>query len=184
MLGEATTVVHATHLTDTDIRLLGETPHLRRLLPDHRTRPGRRHRPEQAPARCGVAPHPRLRQPRGHRPVRGDACRGDGRAPRHRAARALDGGRAGRGRHRERPASPSGWPDAGRIAVGQRADLVTIDTTSPRTAGTGSDEHTAVFAATAADVAQVMVDGRVVVRQGDREDIGRQLDVAIGKVWA
>ena len=28
-----------------------------------------------------------------------------------------------------------------------------------------------------------MVDGRVVVRQGDREQIGRELDAAIGAVW-
>ena len=45
-----------------------------------------------------------------------------------------------------------GWDDAGEIAVGHRADLVTLDTASPRTAGTGADAHTAVFAAAAADV--------------------------------
>ena len=79
------------------------------------------------------------------------------------------------------PASAS--PDAGAIAVGQRADLVTLDLASPRTAGTGADENTAVFAAVAEDVRQVMVDGRVVVRQGDREEIGRELDAAIRQVW-
>ena len=61
-----------------------------------------------------------------------------------------------------------GFADAGEIAVGHRADLVTLDTASPRTAGTGADEHTAVFAATAADVVQVVVDGRVVVHAGRR----------------
>jgi cytosine/adenosine deaminase-related metal-dependent hydrolase len=40
-----------------------------------------------------------------------------------------------------------------------------------------------VFAATATDVTQVMVDGRLVVRQGDREELGRELDEAIGRVW-
>jgi formiminoglutamate deiminase len=76
-----------------------------------------------------------------------------------------------------------GWDAAGAIAVGRRADLVTLDSTSPRTAGTGADAHTAVFAATAADVTQVMVDGRVVVRRGDGEQLGRELDEAIGRVW-
>ncbi|MCW2844776.1 MAG: N-formimino-L-glutamate deiminase, partial [Nocardioides sp.] len=76
-----------------------------------------------------------------------------------------------------------GFEQAGRIAVGQRADLVTIDTTTPRTAGTGADENTAVFAAAAEDVTQVMVDGRVVVRQGDRHEIGRELDEVIGALW-
>ena len=54
----------------------------------------------------------------------------------------------------------------------------------PRTAGTGADENTAVFAAAAEDVTQVMVDGRVVVRQGDRHEIGRELAAAIDGVWS
>ena len=76
-----------------------------------------------------------------------------------------------------------GYPDAGEIRVGHRADLVTIDTASPRTAGTGGDEGTAVFAATAADVTQVMVDGRIVATSGDRAQIGRDLGDAIGRLW-
>ena len=52
-----------------------------------------------------------------------------------------------------------GFPDAGRIAVGARADLVTLDLASPRTAGTGAGAETAVFAATAADVVHVVRDG-------------------------
>jgi cytosine/adenosine deaminase-related metal-dependent hydrolase len=73
-----------------------------------------------------------------------------------------------------------GFPDAGEIRVGARADLVTLDTTTPRTAGTGADEQTAVFAATGADVVQVIVDGRVVHSRGDDEEIGRELAAAIG----
>jgi len=75
-----------------------------------------------------------------------------------------------------------GFADAGTIAVGQRADLVTIDTTTPRTAGTGADEATAVFAATAADVSHVVVDGRVVANRDDHGDIGRELAAAIERV--
>jgi cytosine/adenosine deaminase-related metal-dependent hydrolase len=77
-----------------------------------------------------------------------------------------------------------GIDDAGAIAVGLRADLVTVDTGSPTTAGTGADENTAVFAATAADVIQVVADGRVVFTRDDREQIGRELAAAIERVHA
>ena len=43
-----------------------------------------------------------------------------------------------------------GWPDAGRIAVGQRADLVAVRLDSPRTAGCAPAQL--VMAAGAADV--------------------------------
>jgi cytosine/adenosine deaminase-related metal-dependent hydrolase len=67
--------------------------------------------------------------------------------------------------------------------VGRRADLVTLDVGSPRTAGTGSDEHTAVFAAGAADVTRVVVDGRVVF-DGDHGSVGAVLRETIGRIWA
>ncbi len=76
-----------------------------------------------------------------------------------------------------------GFDDAGAITVGRRADLVTLDTTSPRTAGTGRDEHTAVFAATSADITQVVADGVVVASRGDAEQVGRDLDIAIERLW-
>lgn len=69
-----------------------------------------------------------------------------------------------------------GWTDGGALAVGCRADLVSIALDSVRTSG--ADVHNAVdmvvFAASAADVHHVVVDGRVVV-EGHRH---RQLDVA------
>ena len=180
LLGPDTTVVHATHLTDDDIELLGTTgtnvcitPTTERDLADG-IGPGR------AAARRGLPDHARQRQPRGDRPVRGDARAGDGRAAGHQRARALDRRRAaGRGDR----ARDAGSPTIGAIAVGQPADLVTLDTASPRTAGTGADEHTAAFAATAADVVQVVADGRVVYTKGDDEEIGRELDEAIGALW-
>jgi formiminoglutamate deiminase len=76
-----------------------------------------------------------------------------------------------------------GFADAGRIAVGQRADLVTLDLTSPRTAGTGGSCESVVFAATAADVRRVLVDGRVVF-DGDTGAVGAALDAAIAEVQA
>ena len=61
-----------------------------------------------------------------------------------------------------------GWPDAGRIEVGARADLTSVRLDSVRTAGIGPRDAVAgaVFAASAADVHHVVVDGRVVVRAG------------------
>lgn len=56
-----------------------------------------------------------------------------------------------------------GFADAGRLRVGQRADLVALSLDSIRTAGSPAAAETAVFAATAADVTDVVIDGRVVV---------------------
>ena len=143
-------------------------PHLRLLLPHHRARPRRRHRPEPRAARRRRPAHARLRQPRGDRPVRGDARGRARRAAGHPAARALDRRRAARRGHAPTatPASASTTP--ARSPSGSAPTWSRSTPTRPRTAGTGADEHTAVFAAAAEDVTQVVVDGRVVVRQGDR----------------
>ncbi len=76
-----------------------------------------------------------------------------------------------------------GFDAVGIIAPGQRADLVTLDTRSPRTAGSGADEHTAVFAATAADVVHVVRDGRVIARRGDAAGRGRRLATCIDRLF-
>lgn len=77
-----------------------------------------------------------------------------------------------------------GFPDAGRIEVGARADLVAVRLDSVRTAGATVDTAAAsvVFGATAADVTDVVVDGRVVVSGGEHVlgDVGRLLHEAIG----
>lgn len=70
-----------------------------------------------------------------------------------------------------------GFHDAGRIAVGQWADLVTIDTSTPRTAATGRGEEMVVFAATSADITSVVASG--VRLEHDRQAVGRVLDSAI-----
>jgi formiminoglutamate deiminase len=61
-----------------------------------------------------------------------------------------------------------GWPDAGEIAPGAWADLVTVSLDSVRTAGgaEGLAAEAAVFGATAADVRNVVISGRDVVRDG------------------
>jgi formiminoglutamate deiminase len=63
-------------------------------------------------------------------------------------------------------AAALGW-DAGRLASGQLADFVTVRLDSPRTAGADPAlAATAVYAASAADVASVVVGGRPVVSDG------------------
>jgi len=79
-----------------------------------------------------------------------------------------------------------GWDDAGSIAVGARADLVTVSLDSPRTAGAGVDAalEAMVFAASAGDVTDVVVDGRTVVTSGRHVqiDVGRELGTSIGEL--
>ena len=55
-----------------------------------------------------------------------------------------------------------GWTDAGAIAPGQRADLVTVSLETPRTAGT--DPSGILFTASNCDITHVIVDGREIVR--------------------
>ncbi|MEV0678175.1 formimidoylglutamate deiminase [Actinosynnema sp. NPDC050436] len=66
--------------------------------------------------------------------------------------------------------SSIGWPDAGRIEVGARADLVAVKLDSVRTTGCAPDQ--VVLAATASDVAVVVSGGRVVARNGVHESLG------------
>ncbi len=76
-----------------------------------------------------------------------------------------------------------GFDDAGVIAVGAPADLVTLDTASPATAGTGASLETAVFAAGSSDVVHVVAQGRVVATRESRADLGRELDAVISRIW-
>jgi formiminoglutamate deiminase len=78
-----------------------------------------------------------------------------------------------------------GWSDAGELAIGMRADLVAVDVESVRTAGCGATAAAVVFAATASDVTDVVVDGVVVVegrRHRDLGDVGTALLDAIAVV--
>jgi formiminoglutamate deiminase len=78
-----------------------------------------------------------------------------------------------------------GWTNAGRLEVGARADLVAVDLGSVRTAGGGPTPENVVFAASAADVTDVVVDGQTVVtdRQHRRGPVGRTLADTIGALW-
>ncbi len=76
-----------------------------------------------------------------------------------------------------------GWPDAGQLVAGRRADLVAVRLDSVRTAG--CDPAQILFAAAACDVDTVVVDGRVVVRDGRHllGDVGTMLGTAIEDAW-
>ncbi|MFK5646054.1 formimidoylglutamate deiminase [Ornithinimicrobium sp. LYQ121] len=76
-----------------------------------------------------------------------------------------------------------GWVDAGRLEVGARADLVAVREDTVRTAG--SDPAQILLSATAADVDTVVVDGEVVVQDGQHRlgDVGRLLHEAITPLW-
>ena len=80
-------------------------------------------------------------------------------------------------------ATSLGFPDAGRIEAGAWADLVTLDTRSVRTAGTGAALETAVFGAGAADVVQTVSGGTVVFTREEAGEIGARLDSAVNDVW-
>lgn len=77
-----------------------------------------------------------------------------------------------------------GWPDAGVIAVGARADLLAVRTDTVRTAGT--DPAQVVMVAGAADVDTVVVDGRVVVQGGVHRlgEVPELLDRAVTRLRA
>ncbi len=150
-LGPLTTAVHATHLTDADVRLLGESashvclcPTTERDLADG-IGPGRRLHDAGATITLGSDSHAvidlfeEMRAVEMHERL-ATGQRGHWSASELLAAATYDGHRS------------LGFPDAGRIAVGQRADLVGIDLDTIRTRGTGATPETVVYAASAADV--------------------------------
>ncbi|WJK34690.1 formimidoylglutamate deiminase [Solwaraspora sp. WMMA2065] len=181
VLGPRTTAVHATHLTDADVALLGDAgagvclcPTTERDLADGIGPAGPLSAAgvtlslgsdshavidlfEEARA---VETHERLRTGR-----RGHFSPGELLTMASKAGHAA-----------------LGWADAGRIAVGARADLVTVRCDSVRTAGV--DPAGLVFAATAADVTDVVVDGRPVVADGRHLhlDVPAELAAAIRAV--
>jgi formiminoglutamate deiminase len=179
VLGPMTTAVHATRVTTDDIHHLGSTrthvcfcPTTERDLGDG-VGPSRELHDAGSPLTLGSDSHAVIDPFEEMRAVEMDERLAQQRRGHRSAAELLTAGTT-------TGHASLGFPDAGEIRVGARADLVTLDTTAPRTAGTGADEQTAVFAATGADVVQVIVDGRVVHSRGDDEEIGRELAAAIG----
>ena len=179
-LGPRTSAVHATHLTDGDVSLLGGAaayscfcPTTERDLADG-IGPARALLDAGAPLSLGSDQHAVI-----------DLLEEARAMEMHERLVSLQRGRF-------RPAellgaatahASLGWPDAGRLEAGARADLVAVRLDSPRTAG--SDPAQVVLAATASDVDTVVVDGRVVVTGGRHRlgDVGALLRDAIQPLW-
>jgi formiminoglutamate deiminase len=178
-LGARTTAIHATHLTDTDRAEVGDTgtgacfcPTTERDLADG-IGPARALVDAGSPLSLGSDSHAVIDLFEEARAVELDERLRSERRGHFAAAELLHAASAA-------GQAALGWSDAGVIAAGTRADLVTVRLDSVRTAGV--DPAAVVFAATAADVAHVVVDGRVVVRDGRHvsTDVPRALADAIG----
>ncbi len=179
-LGPRTSAVHATHLTDDDIRLLGDSrttccfcPTTERDLADG-IGPARALRDAGSPLSLGSDQHAVI-----------DLLEEARALEMHERLQSLHRGRltpadllgAATDQH------SLGWEDAGTLEPGQRADLVAIAADSPRTAGCAADQIG--YAATASDVRTVVRDGQVVVDDGRHRlgDVGALLRDAISPLW-
>ena len=175
VLGERFTSVHATHLSGVDIGLYGShgcticmCPTTERDLADG-IGPARSVRQAGAVLSLGSDSHAVIDLFEEARAVEIDerlatSVRGNHDAESLLEAATVNGHRS------------LGWVDAGSLAVGNLADFVSVRLDSVRTAGTATATalESVVFAASATDVHHVVVDGRVVVSDGNH----RTLDVA------
>jgi formiminoglutamate deiminase len=176
ILGPHLTAVHATHLTDTDVKLLGGSgtgicmcPTTERDLADG-IGPARDLADAGSPLSLGSDSHAVIDPFEEARALEMNerlASRQRGRFTVAELIRAA-------ANH-----ASIGWDDAGEIVVGKRADLVAVALDTVRTAG--SEPAGAILAATAADVTDVIVDGRHVVadRRHTAIDVPRALTEAI-----
>ena len=172
VLGQRTTAVHATHLSGEDVARLGATrtgvclcPTTERDLADG-VGPARAMADAGSPLCLGSDSHAVIDLFEEARAVELDERLVSERRGRHRPADLLAAA-TGAGM------DALGW-DAGRLAPGRLADLVTVGLGSVRLAGTRPAEAAdqLVFAATAADVTSVVVGGRQVVSDGHHLLVG------------
>jgi formiminoglutamate deiminase len=182
-LSGRTSAVHATHLTAVDVRLLGSSATYscfcsttERDLADG-IGPSVQLRDGGSALTLGSDSHAVIDLFEEMRAVELDERlasqeRGHWSAPELLKAATADGHRS------------IGFEDAGVIAVGARADLVALRLDSVRTAGTGGTVETAVFAASAADVTDVVVSGNQLVVDGNHltMDVRAALTASIAAV--
>ena len=180
-LGPGTTVVHATHLTPTDIAALGQTETVACFCPTTERDLADGIGPARALAEAGAAlalgsdqhavvdPFEELRGLESHERLI------SGRRGRFSPAELLQAGTSAGYRS-------LGWDDGGRLEVGALADFVTVGLGSARTAGCLPDQIP--YAASAADVTTVVVGGETVVSGGAHRlgDVGGLLARAIAAV--
>lgn len=187
VVGPATCAVHATHLTDDDIRLLADSSTAIAMCPT-----------TERDLADGVGPAVALAAAGSPLCVGSDAHMmidlwEEGRAI--ELNERLISGRRGHLSTRQIARAISvdgsaaiGWAgQAAGIAAGAPADLVTVDLDSVRTAGARQGDVLAhvLFSATGPDVDAVMVGGRFIVRDGQHQTVpepGRALHDAIARV--
>jgi formiminoglutamate deiminase len=177
-LNERFTAIHATHVTGDDVALLGAAgagvclcPTTERDLADG-IGPARALADAGACLALGSDSQAVVDLLEEARAVELDERLATGERGRHSAAELLAAATAG-------GYASLGMADGGRIAAGALADLTTIALDSVRLAGTPAGA--AVFCAGAADVRDVMVGGRWVVRDGAHVsiDVAAELRAAI-----
>jgi len=170
VLGPRTTAVHATHLTEDDVARLGATrttvcfcPTTERDLADG-VGPARALADAGSPLCLGSDSNAVVDLFEEARAVELDERLRSERRGHFSAAELL---RAATDH------ASIGWPEAGRIEPGAPADLVAVSLDSVRLAGAHPDTllESAVFAATAADVRDVIASGRQIVRDGRHTSI-------------
>jgi len=163
LLGPSTTAVHATHLTASDIALLGVTgtgvcfcPTTERDLADG-VGPARDLNDAGSPLSLGSDQHAAIDMFEELRGLELHERLASGQRGRFTPAELITA--AGPAGH-----TALGWHGGGRLAVGAPADLVIIDPSSVRTAGSRPAQiH---YSATSSDVRDVIIGGRRVVTDG------------------
>lgn len=186
VLGDRTTAVHATHLTDEDIRLLGASSTTIAMCCT-----------TERDLADGVGPAPRLAAAGCPIVVGSDAHMVIDLWEEARAIELNERLISGVRGHFQVPelaatvtssgAASLGW-NAGRIEVGALADLVTVSLDSPRTAGARGGDPLAhvIFAATSSDVDTVIVGGKLIVEGGMHRTlnaVGPSLESAISALF-
>ncbi|MCT9929176.1 formimidoylglutamate deiminase [Planotetraspora sp. A-T 1434] len=185
VLGPRSTVVHATHLSDVDVALLGGSithvcmcPTTERDLADG-IGPARRLQEAGAPVVFGSDSHAVIDLFEEARSVELHERLATRERGHWQAAELLYAATAA-------GHASLGFPDAGCLVPGAWADLVSVRLDSVRTAGAtkGSAAESVVFAATAADVHSVVSGGRRVVTDGRHVlgDVGALLRDVVASV--